>query len=320
MRGIEVPRNNGHCTWRRRSNPRRASLLLAVLAGVIFSTYAQAEIVIDPAAFPDDTDLTHAYPGVTLIGDSFYLPGYVSNATVPVLGAIFVLELEPKGSGAIFDWFDDQAFPEGQYNVFEAHFAAATDSVKVAMLDGGFGSELTGILEAYDEAGNLLATESMVLVVYPPQTVSIQRPSADIRSIRAYGSSSCVVPFCPGPGISALITKLSFQEWAPTLSVSPPSGSYASTQSFDLTLILRALGVSIAGGSAVLDGLDITPALAGCSVRGTLVSGGQTFRCSSLSGSQLGVGTHTLDVSFDLSDGTTVQDAATWEVLENTEP
>ena len=319
MRRIEVPRNNGQWNRKRRSNPRRASLLLAVLAGVIFSTYARAEIVIDPAAFPDLTNLTQAYPGVTLIGDSSYLPGYVSNFTAPILGALFILEMEPKGSGGIPDWFDDSPLFPGSYNVFEAHFAAATDRVSVEMVVGGSASELSGILEAYDEAGNLLATESMVLPQHPPQAVSIQRPSADIRSIRAYGSISCTFPICPNT-VLALITKLSFQEWAPILSVSPPSGSYAYTQNFDLTFILRALGVSIAGGSAVLDGLDITPELAGCFVRGTLVSGGQTFRCPSLSGSRLGVGTHTLEGSFDLSDGTTVQDAATWEVLENTEP
>lgn len=105
-----------------------------------------------------------------------------------------------------------------------------------------------------------------------------------------------------------------------TLTISPPSGDYVTTQGYDLVLIVEALGLSVAGGSATLNGSDVTPGLAACIIPGTLVSGGQTFRCPGLTGSFLGTGTHTLNVTLDLSNGSSVNDTVTWEVKENTEP
>ena len=53
---------------------------------------------------------------------------------------------------------------------------------------------------------------------------------------------------------------------------------------------------------------------------GTLISGGQTFRCPNITGEFLGEDTHTLNVTLDLSDGSSVSDSVTWEVVGNTEP
>ena len=86
-----------------------------------------------------------------------------------------------------------------------------------------------------------------------------------------------------------------------TLSLSPASGMYSTTQGFDLTLIVQASGLTVVGGSATFDGADVTAALVGCIIPGTLVSGGSTFRCPGLSGAVLGTGTHTLDVTLDLA-------------------
>jgi len=105
------------------------------------------------------------------------------------------------------------------------------------------------------------------------------------------------------------------------LTISPSSGDYVTTQNFDLTLIVKAPGLSVVGGSATLDGKNIWNALMKCisKHKGSLVSGGQTFRCPSLSGGFLGAGAHTLSVTFDLSDVSSVSDAVNWEVLANTE-
>ncbi len=78
--------------------------------------------------------------------------------------------------------------------------------------------------------------------------------------------------------------------------------------------------LSVVSGSATLDGTDVTYDLAICVIPGTLVSGGQTFRCPGLTGKFLGTGTHSLKVTLDLSDGSNVSDTVTWEVKENTEP
>lgn len=104
------------------------------------------------------------------------------------------------------------------------------------------------------------------------------------------------------------------------LIISPPSGDYVTTQGFDLTLIVEAPGLSVVGGSAILDGSDVTSSLAACVIPGTLVLGGQTFRCPGLTGNFLGTGTHILDVTLDLSDGSSVSDSVNWEVKENIEP
>lgn len=103
------------------------------------------------------------------------------------------------------------------------------------------------------------------------------------------------------------------------LSISPPTGDYVTTQGFDLTLIIEASGLSVVGASATLDGSDVTGALVSCVIPGTLISGGQTFRCPGLTGEIFGAGTHTFDVILDLSDGSSVSDTVTWEVKGNME-
>jgi len=105
-----------------------------------------------------------------------------------------------------------------------------------------------------------------------------------------------------------------------SLTIFPPSGSLAITFGFDIGFIVDAAGLSVTGGTATLDDVDMSAGLGSCVVPGTLISGGQTFRCPNLSGAFLGEGTHTLSVTFDLSNGSSVSDTVTWEVIGNTEP
>jgi glucose/arabinose dehydrogenase len=105
-----------------------------------------------------------------------------------------------------------------------------------------------------------------------------------------------------------------------TLTLSPASGHYVTTQVFDLVIILDgAVGV-VAGGTATLDGVDIGGALASCVIPGTLAGGGSTFRCPGLTGGLLGPGPHTLTLSLDFSDGTSAGHSVIWEVRGNAEP
>ena len=106
------------------------------------------------------------------------------------------------------------------------------------------------------------------------------------------------------------------------LIISPPSGKYVTAQSFELMLILEPenKGLSVTGGETTMNGADITAALSNCLIPGTLVSDGQTFRCPGLTGDLIGIGNHVLTVTLNLSDGSSVSDCVTWEVLENTEP
>jgi hypothetical protein len=69
-----------------------------------------------------------------------------------------------------------------------------------------------------------------------------------------------------------------------------------------------------------VNGNDMTAALLGCLKPGTLVTGGQSFRCPGLTGDIFAAGTHTVSVALDLSNGSRVSRRVTWKVMDNTEP
>ncbi len=107
----------------------------------------------------------------------------------------------------------------------------------------------------------------------------------------------------------------------PTLTVSPPSGAYATSQAFDITLIVVGEGSASAQiRTATLDGMDFTSELADCSIVGTLDAvPGVTFRCP-LDAEELGAGTQSFEAIIELADGTTATDSAIWEILGSSEP
>ncbi len=107
---------------------------------------------------------------------------------------------------------------------------------------------------------------------------------------------------------------------APLLSISPPTGRYVSTQSFDLVLLIGPLAQAIAAGHVAVDGAEVTGALAPCLVLGRLVVGGFTARCPGLRGSLFAPGTHTVSVTLDLAGGGSVSDTVRWRINPNTEP
>jgi len=106
----------------------------------------------------------------------------------------------------------------------------------------------------------------------------------------------------------------------PTLTVSPASGTYVTSQGFDITLIVVGAATSAAILEATLDGVDFTDTLEDCAIEGSLDSAaGATFRCPAGS-ALLGAGTHTFEATVGLGDGTTETDTATWEILGSSEP
>ena len=105
----------------------------------------------------------------------------------------------------------------------------------------------------------------------------------------------------------------------PELVVSPPSGTYVTTQSFDLTLItLGSEGAQLL--HATLDGVDVTEGLAECAIAGSLAADpGTTARCP-LGAGFLREGEHVFEATVELEDGSTATSDATWELLESIEP
>ncbi|MDR4507535.1 MAG: PQQ-dependent sugar dehydrogenase [Candidatus Brocadiaceae bacterium] len=106
----------------------------------------------------------------------------------------------------------------------------------------------------------------------------------------------------------------------PAFTISPPTGKYISTQDIDLALIVKVSGFAVVNSAATLDGNDVTHLLKNCFVKGTILSGGQTFRCPDSMTTMLDAGVHTLTVSITFNDTTTTTDTVTWEILKNTEP
>jgi hypothetical protein len=99
------------------------------------------------------------------------------------------------------------------------------------------------------------------------------------------------------------------------LSILPASGSFGSNQRFDLELVLAAPGRVVTGGQAILNGADVTAALAACVVPGTLVSGGTTFKCAGLGGPVFGVGTQTLQITLQLDDNSSHTSTVTYTIF-----
>ena len=103
--------------------------------------------------------------------------------------------------------------------------------------------------------------------------------------------------------------------WAASVSVLPPSGTYAATQRVDIVVLIENLaGAGIAGGQVLLDDQDVTAAVLAC---GTMepVGADLAFRCPGVSAGALGLGHHLFQVTIHLSDQSTVQSGAIWHVL-----
>jgi len=122
--------------------------------------------------------------------------------------------------------------------------------------------------------------------------------------------------------------ELSFEVAAasPSLTLSPPTGSYASNQSFDFTMLLvrvvNSVGTNVVSGSAFLSGqntgsgqrTDVSDALAQCLTQAQLTNGGLAYRCTNIA-SLIGLGSHTLTVNLQLEDGTQLSETVLWTVL-----
>jgi hypothetical protein len=66
--------------------------------------------------------------------------------------------------------------------------------------------------------------------------------------------------------------------------------------------------------------VDKSQAFMDCMVVGSAADDLITFRCPGITGSLLGVGEHTLEVTLEFADGIIASDAVKWTVFENSEP
>jgi len=100
------------------------------------------------------------------------------------------------------------------------------------------------------------------------------------------------------------------------LAISPASGTYLTSQSIDLAVILTVQAAAVTGYSVVLNGQDVTGALDSCGIVAALSGDGISLRCPDIPLNTLGAGSHTLRVELQFNDGSTLSDSATWQILE----
>ena len=104
------------------------------------------------------------------------------------------------------------------------------------------------------------------------------------------------------------------------MTLSPPTGTYTSGQSFDLVLLADPQGRVVTSGTVVFNGIDVTGFIVGCIRPGAAAGGMQSFRCPGIGGPIVGPGTHTLQVQLIMNDGSLVQRSVTWTVVPVIEP
>lgn len=102
-------------------------------------------------------------------------------------------------------------------------------------------------------------------------------------------------------------------------TLSPPSGTYLTTQAFDLVLVVRD-PARLVSGTATFDGRDVSGPLTACLRAGRVADGAATFRCPGVTGQALGPGVHVLAVTLRFDDGSASTARVVWEVLAVTEP
>jgi hypothetical protein len=100
-----------------------------------------------------------------------------------------------------------------------------------------------------------------------------------------------------------------------TVTVSPPSGTYAATQVLDLAIaVTGAVSLSVEG-TVTLDGTDVTPVVRQCAVPGWSASGDLTLRCPRIPARLLGPGVHELAATLRVGGGPPRTHRVTWEIL-----
>lgn len=106
---------------------------------------------------------------------------------------------------------------------------------------------------------------------------------------------------------------------APPLVISPGSGTYLQGQTVDLALALRSeepmqsLQMSINGSA-------IGELFSQCALSGTLLAGGQSWRCPAVALAVLGAGEYRLTAEVTLASGHQLSAGVDWEILDHSEP
>lgn len=123
-----------------------------------------------------------------------------------------------------------------------------------------------------------------------------------------------------------LAANFSVSERQARLQLSPPTGEYASTQTFDMAIMVDSVNSPIVDGEVLLglvgtprsEWQDVTPDVLECIIPGQLEQG-QVLRCPELPAALFGPGKHQVHARVILENGKVLQGTAVWEVLSSNE-
>lgn len=165
-----------------------------------------------------------------------------------------------------------------------------------------------------DSESSLPPGFSCVAIVEPQQHIVTLDPLPA-------GQYSLAVSFRGQPQVDNVLFSVSGDTPNQTL-ISPPSGTYAESQNFDMAVLIEDVNISdFIVGEILIDGRRLNRQDAECFISGELGNSGVSFRCPNLSAASLGVGVHHVSVvlSFANIKSQQVSASVVWEVVSNTE-
>jgi PEP-CTERM motif-containing protein len=192
---------------------KRLLLSIALTSSVVFSpTTAAAVVTVEPDAFPSGTEITNAFPAVTL---NTVRTG--ADANVPTsIGGVFSAT-DPNattGTRAFAQPGLDTTWGNGAFEYLRATFASPVSSASLDFFANDLGGDTNAQLLAFDSGGNLIDTEFLAFVAFgQPATLTVD---GSISSIRGYwdeiarvsngGLDHLTYTTVPEPGTFALLT------------------------------------------------------------------------------------------------------------------
>ena len=160
---------------------KRFVLCLAVLALAFGSVWRADAVLIDPDAFANGTDITNAFPGITLttvdLGANTFSVLSLSSGLASTGTQVF--GRNNTGPNSV-TWGD------GIWEYLRIDIAAGATSATLDFIADD-ASDANAVLAAYDGGGNLLTSAASVGIFSTGQTVSLTVSDPNIATVLALG-------------------------------------------------------------------------------------------------------------------------------------
>jgi hypothetical protein len=132
-------------------------------------------------------------------------------------------------------------------------------------------------------------------------------------------ASASVVALFEGVAVNGAAYEAFDARELPRAQVLPASGTFSSTQSFDIVLMIETADEPVTDVKVTVNGVDATNVLP-LATQGTIDGGGATYRFASVPASLIGVGTQAvIGVLATTASGKTARGFATWSIVAVTE-